>query len=275
MTTAAYINRIAVAVPPHDVHQAFLHLTETLFRKDSGSLSLFQRMAIRSGIEHRYSVLPLMPDWKTGPMLDAEGLYTRGKFANTAARMRVFEGRAPELAVATIDQLGIREEERRRITHLVVTSCTGFSAPGLDLEVLERCGLPPSVERTMVGFMGCYAAINALKLARHIVRSEPTARVLVLNLELCTLHLQETLEHRAAPVLPAVRRRLRRLAGDGGAEGHRARQFPRGAGAGQPRADGLEYPRPRIRHGAVGQGAARHPRCAAHRRASRSSARRQ
>ena len=28
----------------------------------------------------------------------------------------------------------------------------------------------------MVGFMGCYAAINALKLARHIVRSEPDAR---------------------------------------------------------------------------------------------------
>jgi predicted naringenin-chalcone synthase len=44
----------------------------------------------------------------------------------------------------------------------------------------------------MIGFMGCYAAINALKLARHIVRSEPHAKVLVLNLELCTLHLQET-----------------------------------------------------------------------------------
>jgi predicted naringenin-chalcone synthase len=40
--------------------------------------------------------------------------------------------------------------------------------------------------------MGCYAAINALKLARHIVRSEPRARVLILNLELCTLHLKET-----------------------------------------------------------------------------------
>jgi hypothetical protein len=57
---------------------------------------------------------------------------------------------------------------------------------------MERCGLPSTVERTMVGFMGCYAAINALKLARHIVRSEPKARVLALNLELCTLHLHET-----------------------------------------------------------------------------------
>jgi alpha-pyrone synthase len=192
MATTAHINRIAVGVPPHDVHQAFLHFTETLFRQDSGTLSVFRRMAERSGIEHRYSCLPLMADWKTGPTLDAEGLYTRGQFANTAARMRVFEARAPDLAVATIGQLDLGAE-RDRITHLVVTSCTGFSAPGIDLQVLERCGLPTSVERTMVGFMGCSAAINGLKVARHIVRSEPAARVLVLNLELCTLHLQETL----------------------------------------------------------------------------------
>lgn len=46
----------------------------------------------------------------------------------------------------------------------------------------------------MIGFMGCYAAMNALRLARHIVRSEPRESVLILNLELCTLHLQETQE---------------------------------------------------------------------------------
>ncbi|MCX7314150.1 MAG: type III polyketide synthase [Hyphomicrobiales bacterium] len=192
MATTAYINRIAVGVPPHDVHHAFLHFIETLFRKDSGTLELFRRMAARSGIEHRYSCLELAPDWKDGPAMDVGGLYTRGAFANTAARMRMFEQRAPDLAVATVGQLDLGEE-RSRITHLVVTSCTGFSAPGLDLQVVERCGLPSSVERTMVGFMGCAAAINGLKLARHIVRSEPAARVLVLNLELCTLHLQETL----------------------------------------------------------------------------------
>jgi predicted naringenin-chalcone synthase len=149
-------------------------------------------MVARSGIEHRYSCLGLRPDWDSGPVLDEEGLYERGKFANTAARMRVFEARAPELAVAAIQKLRLGED-RHRITHLVVTSCTGFSAPGLDLDVLERCHLPSSVERTMIGFMGCSAAINGLKAARHIVRSEPAARVLVLNLELCTLHLQETL----------------------------------------------------------------------------------
>jgi predicted naringenin-chalcone synthase len=106
--------------------------------------------------------------------------------------MRLYEEHAPELAVRAVAGLDLSPEARRRITHVIVTSCTGLYAPGLDLDLVERCGLNPSVERTMVGFMGCYAAINALKLAHHIVRSEPASRVLVLNLELCSLHLQET-----------------------------------------------------------------------------------
>ena len=192
MAATAYINRIATAVPPNDVHKQFLQFAEALFRKNSGTLSAFRRMAERSGIEHRHSCLTLTPDWETGAILDTDALYTRGKFANTAARMRVFEARAPELAIAAIQRLDIRDE-CDRITHLILTCCTGFSAPGLDLQVVERCGLPTSTERTIVGFMGCSAAINGLKLARHIVRSEPTSRVLVLNLELSTLHFQETI----------------------------------------------------------------------------------
>ena len=189
--TTAYINRIATGVPATDVHSAFVRYAQTLFKDDERRVTLLQRMAERSGIEHRYSCLTPAADWETGPALDTEALYVRGNFPATAARMRVFETRAPELAAATIEKLKLGSE-RERITHLVITTCTGFSAPGLDLEVIERCGLSPSVERTMIGFMGCYAAINALKVARHIVRSEPKSRVLVLNLELCTLHLQET-----------------------------------------------------------------------------------
>lgn len=74
----------------------------------------------------------------------------------------------------------------------MITCCAGLSAPGLDLELIERCRLPSTLERTTIEFMGCYAAINALKLARHIVRSGASARVLIVNLELCTLHLKDT-----------------------------------------------------------------------------------
>ncbi len=183
----AFINRIATAAPPHDVHETFLRFGQLMLGHDPRRLALFNRMAERSGIAHRYSVLEPHPDGA----VDTEGFYRRGAFPDTAARMKKFEACAPELAVAAAEKL-LAGEDRSRITHIVVTSCTGLSAPGIDLDVIERCGLPTTTERTMVGFMGCYAAINALKLARHIVRSEPKARVLALNLELCTLHLHET-----------------------------------------------------------------------------------
>jgi predicted naringenin-chalcone synthase len=186
----AFINRIATANPPHDVHDTFLHFGQMMLRGDNRHMALFDRMAQRSGITHRYSFLE--PSAKGMPM-DAEGFYRLGAFPDTAARMKKFEACAPGLAVEAVEKL-LQGEDRSRITHVIVTSCTGFSAPGLDLALVECCGLRPSVERTMVGFMGCYAAINALKLARHIVRSEPDARVLTVNLELCTLHLHETAE---------------------------------------------------------------------------------
>lgn len=190
--TTAYINRIATAVPPYDVHDAFRRFAQSLFRDDRRSALLFARLADRSGIEHRYSCLP-PSNRPEGEAVDGEGFYRRGDFPDTAARMRRFERHAPALAQAAVERLRLGGE-RDRITHLLITCCTGFSAPGLDLEVVERCRLPSSIERTTIGFMGCYAAINALKLARHIVRSEPQARVLILNIELCTLHLKEVTE---------------------------------------------------------------------------------
>ena len=118
-------------------------------------------------------------------------MFRPGEFPTTGERMKLFERFAPILAQRAVEALNLGDD-RDGITHLVVTSCTGMSAPGVDLQIAERCGLPDGIERTMVGFMGCYAAINAMKLARHIVRSEPEAKVLMLNLELCTLHLQDS-----------------------------------------------------------------------------------
>jgi predicted naringenin-chalcone synthase len=187
----AHINRIATAVPPNDVHQAFIHFAGSLFGEDRRNAVLFRRMAEKSGIEHRWS--DFVPDlnYETSGAIDTGGFYKRGAFPTTAARMELFEERAIHLAQAAVEKL-LAPAERKEITHLVLTCCTGFSAPGVDLQLIDRCGLPSNIERTMIGFMGCYAAVNALKVAHHIVRSEPRARVLALNIELCTLHLKET-----------------------------------------------------------------------------------
>jgi alpha-pyrone synthase len=187
--TTAHVNRIATAVPPHDIHRAFVAFAGTLL-EDRRDRALFDRLADRAQIAHRFSVLAPAAD-PTGASVDAGRFYSRGHFPAIAARMRLYEEHAPGLAVRAVAGLDLGPDARR-ITHVIVTSCTGLYAPGLDLELVERCGLDPSVERTMVGFMGCYAAVNALKLARHIVRSEATSRVLVVNLELCSLHLKET-----------------------------------------------------------------------------------
>ena len=77
------------------------------------------------------------------------------------------------------------------ITHLITVSCTGMSAPGLDLQVMELMGLPQNIYRTSVNFMGCYAAIHGLKIADAICRSEKNAKVMIVCTELCTLHFQK------------------------------------------------------------------------------------
>jgi alpha-pyrone synthase len=188
--TTAYIQRISTAVPPHDIHHAFVTFAETLLPEGTVR-NLFRRMVRMSAIEHRYSFLEPLGDgnsyWR-----DAENLYVVGNFPTTKRRMDAFERFAPRLAGCALDRLRMTTAERRAVTHVIVTCCTGLYAPGLDIHVVNHLGLNSSVERTMIGFMGCYAAINGLKAAHHIVRSEPESKVLLLNLELCSLHLKET-----------------------------------------------------------------------------------
>ena len=176
---------IGTATPRHDIHHAFIawagaRLTD---RRDA---AVFARMAGRSGITHRWSVLPVGTDG--GSPVEAGGFYASA-MPGTAARMALYADAAPALALEAIAKL----PDLSGITHLVVASCTGFVAPGIDQIIAARLGLSGATERTLIGFMGCYAAVTALKAARHIVRSEPGARVLVVTVELSTLHLQDDL----------------------------------------------------------------------------------
>ncbi len=185
---SAYINQIATSVPLHDVHATYLRFARDLL--EPRAQQVFDRMVAKAQIEHRFSVLAPAQTANSG-QIDRDGVYGCGKFPTIGQRMQLFEAHAPRLAVDTVARLELGAAAKR-ITHVIVTTCTGMYAPGLDLELIELCGLDPSVERTMIGFMGCYAAITGLKLAHHIVRSEPASQVLLVNIELCSLHLQET-----------------------------------------------------------------------------------
>jgi alpha-pyrone synthase len=183
MSHSVYINNIGCAVPRHDFHRKFVEFAPAMLTDDREK-GLFRRMADRSQIAHRYAVLHPSVDPHE---IDAEGFYRPGAFADTAQRMERYDREAILLVADALAGLG-----RKDFSHLIVVSCTGFAAPGVDLQILAYLGLPSSVERTVVGFMGCAAALPALRLARHIVRSDRHARVLVVAVELCSLHFQES-----------------------------------------------------------------------------------
>jgi predicted naringenin-chalcone synthase len=175
-------------VPAHDVHEPFIGWAEARIA-DPRARSLFRRMAERSGILHRWSVLE--PPIAGGSPVSPGGFYHE-RLPGTGARMGLYAEEAPKLALQAARGLG--PEALKGVTHLVVASCTGFVAPGIDQIIAAELGLPGDVERTLVGFMGCYAAVSSLRLAHHIVRSEADARVLVVTVELSTLHLQDETE---------------------------------------------------------------------------------
>ncbi len=107
----------------------------------------------------------------------------------TAERMGHYELHAAPLALRAARQALERSPlGPSEITHLVTVSCTGFYAPGVDVALIKGLGLAATTERTHVGFMGCHAALNALRVARAFTDSDPRARVLVCAVELCSLH---------------------------------------------------------------------------------------
>lgn len=179
------ITAIATARPDHDIHAAFMDwATQRL--ADSRERSLFARMAERAGIAHRWSVLP--PTGAGGSPVAPGGFYAAHILPPTSARMAAYARFAPALALAAIAKLDFDPAD---ITHIVAASCTGFTAPGIDQIIARSLGLDATVERCLIGFMGCYAGVTALRTARHIVRSQPDARVLVISVELSSLHLDE------------------------------------------------------------------------------------
>ena len=115
------------------------------------------------------------------------GFYAIDPLPSTAARMALYAEAAPALALAAI------AEARARSAGSPISSwraAPASSRPASTRSSPHALGLDGSVERTLIGFMGCYAAVAALRTAHHIVRSEPEARVLVVTVELSTLHLQ-------------------------------------------------------------------------------------
>ncbi len=158
---------------------------------------LIRSLYTYSGIQKRHGCAPeylLSPDesrFAPGRALD--------QTPTTAERMEIYRREAVPLAERAarnaFESLSGRSGVAPTalvdgITHLIVVSCTGFFAPGPDFLLAQRLGLPATVNRMVIGFMGCSAAFNGLRTAAQIVTADPAARVLVVSVELCSLHIQ-------------------------------------------------------------------------------------
>ncbi|MEX0968537.1 MAG: type III polyketide synthase [Bacteroidia bacterium] len=186
-----FINSIGTANPGHKIPQKKIaeYMVEAL-AMNSGEASRLHHLYEATGISHRYSILP---DFNgAGEKFVLFPRHNHTPEPTVAERMAVYEKEALALSVAAVEDCIRQVEgfEAGSVTHLLTVSCTGMYAPGLDIELLERLGLNSSVHRTAINYMGCYAAINALKIADAICRAEENATVLMVCVELCSLHFQ-------------------------------------------------------------------------------------
>lgn len=179
----AYLNSVACSVPPTEGQPAFLESLPT-WAGPPEVVEKMQKISAGASIESRYTVLQ--------PAFGPGGFYQPGSFPTTGERMKTYQREAPVLALQAVEALRRRDDRFDRVTHLIVTSCTGFYAPGLDIDIVRDAGLAPSVQRTLIGFMGCHAGLIGLRNAKQVVEADPEAVVLMVNLELCSLHLQQT-----------------------------------------------------------------------------------
>lgn len=153
---------------------------------------IFHRLYRMSGIEKRHSVIL---EREAGGLVN-QSFYPPLQHADDAGpsmskRMQRYEQEAPGLALAAAkNALAKAGVEGREITHLITVSCTGFFAPGVDHALIRSLPLVPAVARTHVGFMGCHGAINGLRAALAFAHQNPNARILLVCVELCSLHYQ-------------------------------------------------------------------------------------
>ncbi|MBI5596000.1 MAG: type III polyketide synthase [Elusimicrobia bacterium] len=190
---------IGTAVGRHRLTQSrALGFTSRVARANAGdpaleeTLGRLERIYKASRIETRHSVLPDFCQEDPADFSFFPKNWALDPFPGTAARMKAYEAESVALAEAAARRaLAASGVSPAEVTHLLITTCTGFFAPGPEILLMGRLGLPPTVKRTLIGFMGCYAGINGLRAADDIVRAWPEAVVLQVSVELCTLHFQK------------------------------------------------------------------------------------
>ncbi len=182
---------IATGVPEYKHQQDdILSFANAIHSKNETDSRKLKFLYHQSGISTRYSVIP---DYNL-PMHERQ-FYPPTEdlepFPNLEKRMEWYDKNAGVLSAKTIRECISGKISVEEITHLITVSCTGMSAPGIDLEIMEALNLSSNIFRTSVNFMGCYAAIHALKIADALCKADTAANIIIVCTEFCTLHFQK------------------------------------------------------------------------------------
>jgi len=187
----AYITSIGTAVPsnryPQENIANFMCENMPLSNQDQKKLKLLYRA---TGISYRHSVLD---DFKRekGAFSFFENTINLEPAPSTSKRMALYRSEAIGLAKEAVNDALKDKHRMSTFTHIITVSCTGMYAPGLDVDLIKALNLKNDINRLSVNFMGCYAALNALGLARQICEGPGNIKILIVSVELCTLHLQQ------------------------------------------------------------------------------------
>ena len=189
--SSVYIHHIETLVPERAYPQALLCEQMQQWARTDRERRYIRSIYPASGIETRHFVV-------SNDGADPAGIYCRDGITSpptipgTQARNDVFIEASRQMAVVVAHEAidACETIDAGDVTHVVVVSCTGFYNPGPDYYIARALNLSPGVERYSLGFMGCHAALPAMKMATQFCRADPEAVVLVVCLELCSLHRQ-------------------------------------------------------------------------------------
>ena len=183
------LHGIGTAVPTQQLSQAeAVEVAHRINAESPEQVRLMSRIYQKTKVLTRGSVL-LENDGVDGTTKERLSFYG-SESPGTAERMQVFDAHAGGLALeAAAKALKDADISSGAITHLVTVSCTGFQSPGVDLFLMDKLELAPSVQRTHIGFMGCHGAMNGLRVAHAFAEMDPNAVVLLCAVELCSLHM--------------------------------------------------------------------------------------
>ena len=183
----SFLTAIHTAVPAFEINYVdFEAFVEARHPNEPDTLRKLRFLNSRTGIDKRFAVINDYADLQNGKLYWQKGQL---QHASIQKRMAIYREEALKLSLAAI--CPVLATTSAPPTHVVYTSCTGLSAPGIEIELIRALNLPPQTFRHTVNFMGCYAALHTLRTAHYICEADANARVLVVCTELCSLHYQE------------------------------------------------------------------------------------